>query len=155
VLLVGQNPAQPKTSAARDQPYMEARRALGHESKLEALARFDATVRSYVKHWPIMQGHFPLEECRLALDDIAFCNVVRYRTDRDTPPGPRVFGACVATHFDHWLTRLAPRVVSFIGRRAADRGIASCTRLLTPAHPVHLGEPPAEPLDRGAPPQSN
>lgn len=128
VLLVGQNPAQPKTSRERDEPYMDALRQLGRIPTDAALVHYTATVRAYVEHWPITRAYFPLERCGLTVDDIAYCNLVRCRTDDDAAPGPRLVGACVATHFDDWLTRLAPRVVVFIGKWAADRGAASCVR---------------------------
>jgi uracil-DNA glycosylase len=128
VLLVGQNPAQAKTLAERDEPYMAALRRLGAEPTSESLAAYEATVRDYVEEWPITQAYFPLVECGLTIDDIAYCNLVRCRTTRDAAPGPRLVGSCVATHFELWLERLAPRIVVFIGKWAAERGAAACER---------------------------
>lgn len=128
VLLVGQNPGQPKTSRLRDEPYMEALRELGRTPSPATHAHYATTVRAYAEHWPITRAHFPLARCGLTLDDIAYCNIVRCRTVADAAPGPRVMGTCVVTHFEHWLGRLAPRLVVFIGRWAADRGAAACVR---------------------------
>ncbi len=125
VLLVGQNPAQPKTSRERDEPYMDALRQLGRAPTDEALAHYTATVRAYVEHWPITRSYFPLERCGLTVDDIAYC-AWWCRTEGDAAPGPRLVGTCVATHFEEWLSRLTPRVVVFIGMWAADRGAPAC-----------------------------
>jgi len=129
ILLVGQNPAESKQRLeVRDAPYMEALRQLGRTPTPETLTQFQDVVRAYAEDWPITRAYFPLQRCGLTLDDIAYCNLVRCRTTSDAAPGPRLVGACVSTHFDQWLMRLAPRLVVFIGRWAADRGAAACAR---------------------------
>lgn len=129
IMLVGQNPGESRERLKdRDEPYMEALRQLGQTPSPETLNHFQDVVRAYAEHWPITRAHFPLQQCGLSLDDIAYCNVVRCRTTRDAAPGPRLVGACVSTHFEQWLDLLKPRLVVFIGRWAADRGAAACAR---------------------------
>ena len=107
---------------------MQAVRQLGDAPSAESLAHFRTVVRAYAEDWPITRAHFPLQQCGLTLDDIAYCNVVRCRTKKDAAPGPRLVGACVSTHFERWLDLLEPQLVVFIGRWAADRGAAACAR---------------------------
>ncbi len=120
VLLVGQNPGTPKTLSAEDLPYTAALRALRDTPNEAAFQQLRAQLESFIVRWPVHGNYFPLRECGLSLDDIAYTNVVRCRTLGDAAPSSAMTSNCVATHFERWLDVLAPRVVVFIGKWAAD-----------------------------------
>jgi|SRR5579884_2631469 len=121
VLLVGQNPGTPKSLAPIDPPYTRALRALRDESTPERYVELLQVMRGVIPQWPIHGSYFPLAECDLALDDIAYLNVVRCRTTKDRAPGRTLVRQCTAIHFDRWFKLLAPRVVVFIGKWAYER----------------------------------
>lgn len=135
VLLVGPNPAITKSaqSLAADQPYTAMLRQL-RDAPTEANFRLLLTVtRDFMPTWRVHQDYFPLRECGLELDDLAYMNVVRCRTARvnrstgkldDTPPNRRVVEMCVAEHFARWVDLLNPRIILFIGKYARDYGSA-------------------------------
>lgn len=124
VLLVGQNPGTPKSLGNRDQPYMAALRSLGDNPTEVHYKKLATVLTGLIPQWPIHGNYFPLPDCGLTLDDIAYCNIVRCRTTNDHPPGQALTSACVSEHFSRWLQILQPRVVIFIGRWAYERGIA-------------------------------
>jgi uracil-DNA glycosylase len=127
VLLVGQNPKADPTSrlAAEDRHYTAALRALRDEPTAERYAALAKVLAEFIPRWPVHGGYFPLDECDLDLDDIAYCNVVRCRTMDDRIPGVQIFSACVREHFSRWLDYLSPKVVVFIGKRAWEGGNAA------------------------------
>lgn len=122
VLLVGQNPGTPKSRELQDRPYTAALRALRDEPTLNRYAELSAVLRDFIARWPVTNNYFPLNECGLALEDIAYCNVIRCRTDLDKKPNGKLADACVSEHFTHWLRCLAPKVVIFIGKWAWEHG---------------------------------
>ncbi|MDQ2774522.1 MAG: hypothetical protein M3Y57_06290 [Acidobacteriota bacterium] len=78
-------------------------------------------LRSFIPMWPVHGGYFPLAECGLDLDEIAYCNLVRCRTVENRTPAQQVAKNCTATHLERWLDLLQPAVVVFIGKWAHDR----------------------------------
>lgn len=121
VLLVGQNPGTPKTLADQDRPYTAALRALRDDPVPERYSELSSILQGFIPKWPVHGNYFPLAECGLSLDDIAYCNVVRCRTSGDAAPGQATVNRCVATHFTGWVEFLAPRVVVFVGKWAHER----------------------------------
>ena len=83
--------------------------------------------------WPVHGNYFPLRECGLSLQDIAYCNTVRCRTVGNAPPSARLAKNCVDTHFRRWLQLLKPRAVVFIGKWAFDQCRALTDELKVPA----------------------
>lgn len=122
VLLVGQNPGTPKTLAARDNAYTAALRAMKANPCEDSYAALAKLLDEYIPQWPVHGKYFPLEECALTLDDIAYCNIVRCRTSNDKAPGRNTLEACVRLHFANWLNFLAPQVVIFVGKWAEKHG---------------------------------
>ena len=134
LLLVGQNPGLcPSRFAERDAEYTRALRAVRDQPDEPTFEHLRGVLERFVPSWPIHGSYFPLSECGLQLEDIAYCNVVRCRTLGNAAPSTTVVAECVAAHFERWLDLLAPIAVVFLGtwafRRganaAAKRGIAS------------------------------
>lgn len=132
VLLVGQNPGTPKTLASQDLPYTSALRALRDEASLDRYAQLASVLRGFIPQWPVHGSYFPLTECGLTLDDIAYFNLVRCRTARDKAPNGAVVAQCTTEHFGRWVRALAPRVVVFIGKWASERGAGVVAALGVP-----------------------
>ena len=123
VLLVGQNPAlPPQRLATADRPYTAALRELLQTPTVDTYARFHSIVRHFIPRWPVHGSYFPLAECGLGLDEIAYCNIVRCRTLANRAPSAQMTNSC-ARHFVRWLELLRPSVVVFIGKWAHDRGM--------------------------------
>ena len=124
VVLVGQNPAVPPPRLAEaDRPYTAALRALRDNPTQEKFRALQTVLMDFIPHWPVHEGYFPLAECGLSLNDIAYCNLVRCRTTENRVPGGRIAARCAEQHFARWLDLLAPRVVIFIGKWAHDKGM--------------------------------
>lgn len=123
VLLVGQNPGTRKLAReSLDRTYAAALRALRDEPTPQRYAELSAILRGFIPHWPVTNNYFPLDECGLTLDDIAYCNIIRCRTIGDRKPNQELARRCVSEHFVNWLRWLAPRVVIFIGKWAWEHG---------------------------------
>jgi hypothetical protein len=123
VLLVGQNPAVPPGRLTReDRPYTAGLRKVRDEPTAENFVLLNSILANFIARWPIHGGYFPLAECGLDLDQIAYCNLVRCRTVENRTPGERVASNCSGLHFVRWLDFLQPCVVVFVGKWAHDRG---------------------------------
>jgi len=133
VLMVGQNPAITKSerALAADQPYTALLRKLRDDPTEGTLRSLLAVARDFMPSWRVHQDYFPLQECGLALDELAYINIVRCRTARfdqrkgkldDTRPNSNVAKQCVESHFTGWVDRLDPRVIIFLGKYAYDYG---------------------------------
>jgi hypothetical protein len=144
VLLVGQNPAITKSEQAlhADMPYTKALRTLRENPTGEALESLLTVARDFMPTWRMTQDYFPLKECGLSLDELAYVNLVRCRTGRldkntnrlgDARPNRKLTQNCVAEHFSKWVELLAPRVIVFLGKFAWDDGQAVATSLGVPA----------------------
>ena len=121
VALAGQNPAVgPSRFAARDAFYTAALRDVGDTPTIENMEALNRILLEFIPAWPVHGSYFPLEECGLQLDEIAYFNVVRCRTLGNSAPGTGLVSNCLG-HFDRWLELLAPRIVVFIGKWAHDR----------------------------------
>jgi len=121
ILLAGQNPGVPNQRlAADDRVYTAALRRVRDERSLESLGQLQTVLRGFVPSWPVHGNYFPLEEAGLELDEIAYCNVVRCRTEGNAAPSSRMIAEC-QSHFERWLDLLRPRAIVFIGKWAHDQ----------------------------------
>jgi uracil-DNA glycosylase len=121
LLLVGQNPGVGTPGlAARDRFYTAALRELVRTPSLPAYQSLCAIMDEFVPSWPVHGNYFPLAECGLTLQDIAYCNTVRCRTIGNALPTERQAQNCADRHFRNWLELLKPRAVVFIGKWASD-----------------------------------
>ena len=121
LLLVGQNPGlAPDRMLSRDKIYTKSLRDLASLRTIESYDNFYETVVDFVPEWPVNRNYFPLEECDLSLDDIAYCNVVRCRTQGNAAPSKRLITNCSERHFVSFLNVVNPSVVIFIGKWAHD-----------------------------------
>lgn len=135
VLLVGQNPGTPKSREVLDRPYTAALRALRDEPSHQTYSELCRVLRNFIPHWPVTNNYFPLSESGLTLDEIAYCNIIRCRTESDKKPNRKLAQACIEEHFEHWLNFLQPAVVIFIGKWASEYGqIAVRSRGIPFAH---------------------
>jgi hypothetical protein len=143
VLLTGQNPGVPPPRMLdADKRYTAALRALRDRPSTERQREFDAIVREFVPTWPVHGAYFPLQECGLTLDDIAYCNVVRCRTVGNATPSESVARECVMRHFERWARCAATegcRVRRKVGKRPRGR------RGALARYPLLVHEPPARP----------
>jgi uracil-DNA glycosylase len=122
VLLVGQNPGTPKSRLAADMPYTAALRSLREQPTEKNYEHLRKVLRDFIPKWPVHGNYFPLAEAGLALDDIAYCNVVRCRTSADGRPSDATAQTCAQNHLARWILLLSPHVVVFIGKWAFERG---------------------------------
>ena len=120
VLLVGQNPGSPADPSAHDSEFTDTQVALRDKADVRSLTRHKSVLDRIMPKWAVVQNYFPLAECGLQLDDIAYINVVRCRTIKNAKPGRAITQACINNHFIRWLDWLAPRVVVCIGKKAHD-----------------------------------
>lgn len=123
LLLVGQNPGKrfPRL-AQQDRQYMKALRSVRDQPSAVTYDDLMQILRVFIRDWPIHGSYFPLAECGLELEQIAYCNIVRCRTDHNKQPGVKITRTCMTVHFERWLNLLRPRVVVFIGKWAFDQG---------------------------------
>ncbi len=123
ILLVGQNPAIPKSyMAARDRIYTAALRHVRDDRSAENWAKLQEVLLEFVPDWPVQRRYFPLKESGLTLPEIAYCNIVRCRTKENGEPSVRMISECADNHFVRWLDLLKPRAIVFIGKWAYDEG---------------------------------
>ncbi len=132
IALVGQNPGTPKTLELQDKPYTAALRKLRDTPTEANYHELDSVLQAFIPKWPVHGNYFPLDECGLSLQDIAYFNVVRCRTGDDAKPGVNTVNNCIRNHFGRWLDNLAPRVVVFIGKWAADHASQEVERRRIP-----------------------
>ena len=122
VLLVGQNPATPKSLTVPDRPYTAALRALRDEPTPQRYKDLNAVLRDFIPQWHVHGNYFPLAESGLTLEDIAYCNIVRCRTSNDAKPSELLTTQCIDEHFIRWLDLLRPKVIVFVGKWAWRQG---------------------------------
>lgn len=121
VVLAGQNPGIcPPRFTERDAVYTAALRAVRDECNADNMKKLNSVLAQFVPEWPVHGNYFPLVDCGLTLNDIAYFNVVRCRTQKNSAPGKLVINNCLH-HFKHWLDVLQPKVVVFIGKWAFDK----------------------------------
>lgn len=143
VLMVGQNPAITKSDAAlaSDRPYTAELRKLRDFTTEKNLRSLLKVARGFMPGWRVHQDYFPLKECGLTLDQLAYTNIVRCRTARfnpkkkkleDTPPNRCVAEQCTTLHFTQWVDLLKPSVIIFLGKYAYDYGKSAATERKIP-----------------------
>lgn len=121
LLLVGQNPGvAPERMQDRDKVYTQSLRELESKRSIDSYTNFYETVIDFVPEWPVNRNYFPLEECGLSLEDIAYCNVVRCRTVENSVPSKELISNCTEKHFLNFVNAIEPKVVVFIGKWAHD-----------------------------------
>ncbi len=122
VLLIGQNPGiSPGWFSVQDREFADAQIALRDDPSAQTMADYKDVLDRNMPVWDVFRTYFPIAECDLQLEDIAYLNVVRCRTEGNTSPGSRMTRACIDNHLIGWLDWLQPRVVVCIGKRAHDR----------------------------------
>src|SRR5688500_13887983 len=81
IVLIGQNAGtRRRMTADRDKRYMNALRELRDRPSAVSWDTFWSEMSTFVPHWPLHGRHFPLAECNLEIDQIAYTNIVRCRT---------------------------------------------------------------------------
>ena len=120
VLLVGQNPGTSTPEFHdRDERYAAALCGVRDHPSDGTMAALQDVLEDIVPGWPVAR-HFPLGDCGLLLQDIAYCNLVRCRTSRNAAPSTLMVRNCL-DHFGRWLDWLQPAIVVCIGKWAHDR----------------------------------
>ena len=123
VFLVGQNPGiSTKLFANEDRSYTQALRNVRDQSVVDSWQVLQETLQRFVPQWPVSGKYFPLVECDLTYDEIAYCNLVRCRTIGNAAPTMSMISNCGRVHFTHWLDMLKPKAVVFIGKWAMANG---------------------------------
>jgi uracil-DNA glycosylase len=118
LVLAGQNPGlSPPRFALQDAEYMRALRKLQDKPTPQVMSELTKVLHAFVPKWPIHGNCFPLKECGLELDDIAYFNVVRCRTEENSAPGKGVIVNCL-DHFERWVDLVHPKVLIFLGKWA-------------------------------------
>ena len=122
VLLVGQNPGvSPDRFSVQDTEFAEVQIALRNDASARSYENLKSINDRIMPAWPVVARQFPLGECGLRLNEIAYVNVVRCRTEENATPGKKITQACIDNHLVRWLDWLQPRVVVCIGKWAHDR----------------------------------
>ena len=99
VLLVGQNPGvSPDRFSVQDRKFADAQIAVRDSANAASYGGMKNVLDGIMPTWPVVTKHFPLAECGLQLDDIAYVNVVRCRTHNNGTPGTKIIQACVSNH---------------------------------------------------------
>jgi len=122
LLLIGQNPGIcPPSMIAKDTMYMRALIDLANnptQGNYQALYRI---LLDFIPEWPVQRNYFPLKECGLGLEDIAYCNVIRCRTVNNTKPNASLTNNCIKEHLLDFIDLIDPLVIVFIGKWAHDQ----------------------------------
>ena len=122
VLLVGQNPGRSHDySNASDEEFASALIAVKKDENAQAVNKVRNILDRIMPTWDIFKTYFPLADCGLRLDDIAYTNIVRCRTEENAKPGVRIARTCISKHFIPWLDWLEPRFVLCMGKWAHDK----------------------------------
>jgi hypothetical protein len=96
LLLVGQNPGVDIVGLSdRDRVYTGALREVARAPSATTFISLLSVMAEFVPSWPIHGRYFPLAECGLGLNDIAYCNAVRCRTVGNTTPTKTMARDCV------------------------------------------------------------
>ncbi len=124
VLLVGKNPDRGFTDpSTEDRDYIEVLLAMRDRPSDQAYANFKSVSEIYMPKWEYVRA-FPFGLSGLRLNDVAFINMVRCRSNRPDARdhhSPQVIKNCITAHFERWLNWLEPNVVISIGKGVHDR----------------------------------
>lgn len=122
LLLIGQNPGIcPPSMKTRDSLYMKSLLNLEHSATLLNYEKFYQILLDFVPEWPVQKNYFPLKECGLGLEDIAYCNIVRCRTSENTKPSKRLAQNCIDKHLLGFINNIEPKVIVCIGKWPYDQ----------------------------------
>jgi len=122
VLLIGRNPgACPPSMKTRDLVYMQALLNLGSQQTVHTYDTLYYTLLNYMPDWRICRDYFQLDECGLYLEDIAFFNVVRCRTDKNETPSKSLTQNCMNEYLVSFIDIIEPKVIVCIGKWAFDQ----------------------------------
>lgn len=120
LVLIGQNPgASPERFADKDKLYADLLLKLRKEQSSAAYSTLYAFLLDFMEKWQVTK-YFPIDECNLGLEDIAYFNLVRCRTRNNAAPSRNVTQSCMQ-HSLNWIEMLSPRVVVCIGKHSYDR----------------------------------
>jgi len=118
LILAGQNPGVcPPGLASEDAEYFRTLRKLRDKETPQVMSELMQVLHAFMHKWPIWRTYFPLKECGLELDDIAYFNVIRCRTIKNSAPGKGMIVNCLE-HFERWVDLLHPKGIIFLGKRA-------------------------------------
>lgn len=119
ILLIGQNPGvSPDYRQGPDKEYSSLLVALRDNPTTDNYSELNAFLSHDIQTWPVHGSYFPLSESGLTLDDIAYFNLVRCRTEENSAPGKLLVQNCVQNHACSWINELDPRVIVCIGKWA-------------------------------------
>ena len=121
VLLVGQNPGKsPPQRKKQDEKYAEYLKGVAQEPNEANMKILHDFLFGDIQTWDVW-NYFPLKEANLQFGDIAYLNLVRCRTNCNSPPTAGLWRVCRREHFEPWLDWLKPNVVVCIGKWSHDR----------------------------------
>ena len=120
VIFIGQNPGtSPDHFAAEDKLYADLLLKLRQEQDSAAYSELYEFLQDFMQKWQVNKSYFPLDECGLRLEDIAYFNLVRCRTRGNAVPIRNVTSTCM-NHFLNWIKILSPAVIVCIGKNPYD-----------------------------------
>lgn len=123
ILLVRQNPGVSNCNlAVKDRVYTAALRRVHDDMSDESFTHLLEVLENFIPSWPVHGNYLPLQEPGLALDQIAYFNLVRCRTEKNSPPSMPMASECANKHFTRWLDSLIASAMVFMGKWACDRG---------------------------------
>ena len=120
ILFVGQNPGISQ-HYARDAEFAKSLIEVTQNIDAHSMAKVKNILDKMMPAWDISNKYFPLAECGIELNDIAYINVVRCRTEGNATPRVQITQTCISNHFVRWLDWLKPRVVVCLGKWAHDK----------------------------------
>ena len=108
VLLVGQNPGvSPLRFQAQDRELAANLSAVRDGRDAGSMARLKSSLDGTLPTWPVFTNHFPLAECGLQLDDIAYINVFGVEQLTTQLRARTLAKTCIDNH-PHSVAGLAP-----------------------------------------------
>ena len=122
LLLIGQNPGVcPPSMIEKDTIYMKSLLDLASQRTINSYEQLYQIMLKFVPEWPVQKSYFPLKECGLGLEDIAYCNIVRCRTSENTKPSKRIAQNCIEEHLVSLINTIEPKIIVCIGKWAYDQ----------------------------------
>ncbi|NLE24798.1 MAG: hypothetical protein GX625_05555 [Clostridiaceae bacterium] len=122
LLLIGQNPGIcPPPMIVEDTKYMRALLDLAKYPTQDNYQTLYGILLNFIPSWPVQRNHFPLQALGLGLEDIAYCNVIRCRTENNKKPNKNLTQNCIEEHLLSFIDLVDPSVIVFIGKWAHDQ----------------------------------
>jgi uracil-DNA glycosylase len=121
ILLIGQNPGISSNVEKFRQQNIEHSALISHLNERADVASYEAlaeALKGYLREWPIKKKYFP---AAMEMDNLAFINLVRCRTQNNKAPGERTVTTCIDAHLIKWIEWLKPNAIVFLGKWAFDQ----------------------------------